>query len=61
MALTKQASAARKALVSACLDEGIQDPKEIQRIAREVSRNCSRQQVAGIKAYRTGSLGWNHS
>ena len=50
--MKKQISAKiRKELIKACLANGIEDAKEIQAVAKDVMKSCSRQQVAGVKAW----------
>jgi hypothetical protein len=42
---------ARKALISACLKNGIQDPAKILFVAKQVASGCTKMQVAGVKAH----------
>ena len=49
---------ARKALVAMCLEAGIDNTKDIQLVAKEVSRSCTKSQVAGVKARLCHPTAW---
>jgi hypothetical protein len=42
---------ARKALIQACLKDGIQDHAKISAISKQVAGGCTKMQIAGVKAH----------
>ncbi len=48
---TNTIASARKALIRACLKNGIQDHTQISAISKQVAGSCTKMQIAGVKAH----------
>ncbi len=42
---------ARRAMIKACVRDGIENPKDIAKVIRGIGKTCSPMQIAGVKAW----------